>query len=153
MLKRYLIYGCFAAGLVLFTLACGCTAVNTTAGNTSPPPPDPETGISAWIDAVNAHDVNGFYSLAPEEIQEQIPEQQFIAANMNNTLLQQDKSITGYKILNETSNATMANIRVVLTLHQNVPGNSTQTETIALYLNFEEWLENGEWKVWTIPWS
>jgi len=72
---------------------------------------------------------------------------------MNNTLLQQDKSITGYKILNETSNATMANIRVVLTLHQNVPGNSTQTETIALYLNFEEWLENGEWKVWTIPWS
>ena len=47
----------------------------------------------------------------------------------------------------------MANIKVVLLLRQNVSANSVETETIPLYLNFEEWFENGEWKVWTIPWS
>ena len=102
---------------------------------------------------MNAHDVSGLYNLAPEGIRDQVSLEQFVSANMNNTLISPDKAITGYKILNETSNATMANIKVVLLLRQNVSANSVETETIPLYLNFEEWFENGEWKVWTIPWS
>jgi len=153
MLKEFLTHGCIAVVLVVLIIACGCTSVNTSVADQSSSLPDPETGINAWIDAVNAHDINGFYNLAPNEIKEQIPEQQFITANTNNPLLQQDRSITGYKILNETSNATMANIKVMVSLRQDVSANSTQTEIIPLYLNFEEWFENGEWKVWTIPWS
>ena len=140
-------------GLIVLIVVCGCVGSDTYVGNNNSLQPDPETGIVAWISAINAHDINGFYNLEPDEIKEQISEQQFDIENMNNTLLQQDKSITRYKILNETSNATMANIKAVVLLHQNVPGNSPQTETIPIFINFEEWFEHGEWKVWTIPFS
>jgi hypothetical protein len=153
MLKKYLMHGCMAVGLLVLIVVCGCSAVDTSVLSKSSPQPDPETGIIAWIDAINAHDVSGLYNLAPEGIRDQVSLEQFSNANTNNTLLTQDKAITGYNILNETSNATMANIKVALLLRQNVSANSVQTETIPLYLNFEEWFENGEWKVWTIPWS
>ncbi len=153
MWKKYLMHGCIALGLLIMIVVCGCTATNTSVSGKSPSQPDPETGIIAWIDGMNAHDVSGLYNLAPEGIRDQVSLEQFVSANMNNTLISPDKAITGYKILNETSNATMANIKVVLLLRQNVSANSVETETIPLYLNFEEWFENGEWKVWTIPWS
>lgn len=153
MMKKYLMYGCIALGLVILILACGCTAVNNSAVNNYSPQPDPDTGINAWIDGVNAHDVNGLYNLAPEWIKKNVTLEQFVSANANNTLMTPDKSITGYKILNETSNATMANVKVLVSLNQDVSTNSTQKETIPLFLNFEEWFENGEWRVWTIPFS
>jgi hypothetical protein len=153
MLKQYLIHGCIAMGLIMLIVICGCTATDSSMLSKSLPQPDPETGIIAWMEAINAHDVSGLYNLAPEGIRDQVSLEQFVNANTNNTLLASDKEITGYKILNETSNATMANIKVALLLHQNVSANSAETETIPLYLNFEEWFENGEWKVWTIPWS
>ncbi len=153
MWKKYLMHGCVAAGLLVLIVVCGCTAATNSVLIKNPPYPDPETGIIAWIDAINAHDVSGLYNLAPEGIRDQVSLEQFINANTNNTLLTPDKAITGYKILNETSNATMANFKVALLLHQNVSADSVQRETIPLYLNFEEWLENGVWKVWTLPWS
>ena len=153
MWKKYLMHGCIAAGLIVLIVVCGCTAANSSVLSKNPPRPDPETGIITWIDAINAHDVSGLYNLAPEGIRDQVSLEQFVNANTNNTLLTPDKAITGYNILNETSNATMANFKVALLLHQNVSADSVQTETIPLYLNFEEWLENGVWKVWTLPWS
>ena len=150
MMKKYLKYGCIVVGILVLVLACGCTAVNSSvSGDNSHQ--DPETGLIAWIDAVNAHDVNGLYNLAPDWMKDNISLEQFTSANANNTLMTPDKSITGYKILNETSNTTIANIKVAVFLHQNVPGNSTQTQTIPLYLNFEEWFEHGEWKVSASP--
>ena len=125
-------------------LACGCISANQ---------PDPETGVIAWVNAINAHDVGKLYYLAPEEIQNQVSINQISNANANNSLLTQDKAIVDYKVLNETRNETMANLHMMIVLKQNVSANSTQTETIPLYLNFEEWYESGEWKVWTIPWS
>ena len=153
MLKKILMVVCVVVGICAVILTCGCTSANTSLQRENPTPPDPETGIIAWMDAINAHDVSALYNLAPEEIRDQISLDQFAKANMNNSLMMPDKTITGYKILNETENTTMANARVALLLHQNVSSDSTQTETIPLYLNFEEYYENGEWRVWTIPWS
>jgi hypothetical protein len=131
-------------GVCVMILACGCISANQ---------PDPETGVIAWIHAINAHDVSGLYNLAPESIRDQVSLNRFSNANANNSLLTQDKAIVDYKVLNETRNETMANLHMMIVLKQNVSANSTQTETIPLYLNFEEWYESGEWKVWTIPWS
>ena len=153
MLKKILIIMSVVVGMCAMILMCGCTSANTSLQSENLTPPDPETGITAWMDAINAHDVSALYNLAPEEIRDQISLDQFAKANVNNTLLSQDKAIVDYKILNATSNATMADIYTMIVLKQNVSANSTQTETIPIYLNFEEWYENGEWKVWTIPWS
>jgi hypothetical protein len=145
---------CFAIGLLVLILACGCLATKPSGLSENPSlQPDPDTGLIAWMEAINTHDVTGLYNLAPEEIRDQVSLDQFEKANMNNSLMTQDKAVTGYKILNETGNATMTNIRVELLLRQNVSADSLQTETIPLYLNFEEWYEKGEWKVWTLPWS
>jgi hypothetical protein len=152
MAKKWLLYTGIIAGLVIAVSVCGCVShPDLFSKNISQP--DPDTGIDAWVQAMNAHDTVQLYYLAPEEVQTQVSLAQFEKDNANNTLLQSDKFISGYQTLNETRNATTANIKAVVSLHQNVPGNSTQTQTIPLYLNFEEWYENGGWKVWTIPWS
>jgi len=145
--------GYIAAGLLVLVVVCGCTEGYTSILSKSPPEPDPETGIIAWINAINTHDVGGFYDISPREIRDHVSLEQFANENKNNTLLMPDKSITGYKILNETGNTTIANIKVIMFLHKNVSAGLMQTETIPLYLNFEEWYENGEWKVWSIPWT
>ena len=116
-------------------------------------PPDPETGIQSWVAAVNAHDVTALYYLAPKGLREQVTLDEFKIANVNNTFFADSRSITGYEVLNKTSNASMANIRAVILLRQTSAGNSSETTTIPVYLNFEEWFEDGAWRVWTVPWS
>jgi len=143
--------GCIAMGLLVLIVVCGCVS-DPALFSKNTPQPDPETGIDAWVQAMNAHDVDQLYYLAPEEVQKQVSLAQFERDNANNTLLQSDKFISGYQIMNETKSATTANIKAIINLHQNILGNSTKIETIPLGLHFEEWYENGEWKVWTVAW-
>ena len=152
MANKWLMYAGIIIGLAITLAVCGYVS-DPAFFSKNTPQPDPETGIDAWVQAMNAHDIDQLYYLAPEEVQTQVSLAQFEKDNANNTLLQSDKFISGYQILNETRSSTTAKIKAVIILHQNVPGNSTQTQTIPLYLNFEEWYENGGWKVWTIPWS
>ena len=70
MWKKYLMHGCIALGLLIMIVVCGYTATNTSVSGKSPSQPDPETGIIAWIDGMNAHDVSGLYNLAPEGIRD-----------------------------------------------------------------------------------
>ena len=138
--------------LALLILTCGCIG-ESSFFDKNVPQSDPETGVVNWIQAINAHDPSALYYLAPSQLRNQISIEQFKIENANNTLLERDKSISQYQILNQTENSTMANLKVLILLQQNVTSNSTTTETIPLYLNFEEWYENGAWRVWTIPWS
>lgn len=153
MSKKYVILIAIITGLLLLVLLSGCTADGGLSAGKNMAPPAPETGIQTWIAAVNAHDVTALYYLAPAEIRNQVTLDQFKSANANNTFLENDRSITGYEILNRTGNASRANIKAAILLHREASGDSNQTETIPIYLNYEEWFEDGVWKVWTIPWS
>jgi hypothetical protein len=153
MSKKYLLHGCIVFGLLVLVVVCGCMTADGSGGNKNTTQPDPETGVVAWIAAMNTHDASNLYYLAPDELKAQISEQQFVTANMNNTLLEPDKSFIGYKIMNETGNATLAHLEVMVLLNQNQPSNATKRGTIPLFMNFAEWYEHGEWKVWSIPFS
>jgi len=113
---------------------------------------DPETGIQEWVDAVNNKDIVRLYDLEPNGFKQEVSFGQFVTVNKDNAFLSQNASVTGYEILNETSNATTANIRVMVYWQGPVSPNSTQIQNISVFYNFEELFENGEWKVWTIPW-
>ena len=113
---------------------------------------DPETGIHDWVDAVNNKDIVRLYDLEPNEIKQYVSFKQFLTVNKDNEFLSQNATLTDYEILNKTSNATAANLRVVLYWYGPVSPNSTHVETIPMFYNFEELFENGEWKVWESPW-
>jgi hypothetical protein len=132
----------------------GCTAslpgssVNKTIAAYS----DPETGIHDWVDAINNKDIVKLYDLEPYGFKQEVSLTQFVTINQDNEFLSPNATLTGYKILNETSNATAANLRVMVYWHGPVSPNSTQLQTVPIFYNFEELFENGEWKIWTIPW-
>jgi hypothetical protein len=153
MLKRDIVHLTILIGSLLQIIAMGCLALQSSTPGNNMTPPDPETGIQTWVAAVNAHDVTALYYLAPEGLREQVTLDQFKIANVNNTFFADSRSISGYEVLNKTGNASMANIHAVILLQQTFRDNSSQTETIPVYLNFQEWFEDGKWKVWTIPWS
>jgi len=113
---------------------------------------DPETGIQEWVDAVNNNDIARLYELEPEGFKQEISFSQFVLVNRDNEFINPNASLTGYEILNKTSNATVANMRVMVYWHGPVAPNSTQMQTIPMFFNFEELYENGQWRVWTIPW-
>jgi hypothetical protein len=143
--------------LCLFILAfvsiSGCTAtMPNTSQNVAVPNSDPQTGIQEWVDAVNNKDVARLYDLEPEGFKQGVSFSQFALLNKDNEFISPNSSLTDYKILNETSDATVANIRVMVYWHGLKSQNSSQMETVPLFFNFEESFENGEWRVWEIPW-
>ncbi|MFZ2074581.1 MAG: hypothetical protein WB986_04390 [Methanoregula sp.] len=113
---------------------------------------DPETGIHNWVDAVNSKDIVKLYDLEPYGFKQEVSLKQFVTVNQDNEFISPNATLTGYEILNKTSNATVANLRVVVYWYGPVSPNSTQMETIPMFYNFEELFENGEWKVWETPW-
>jgi len=110
--------------------------------------PDPETGITAWISAVNNHDYNRVYDLAPEAIHEQINRSAFIFAQSDNKLLPPGNVIKGYSVIDKKVSANYAEITVQLNLHAAATQNAS-SEEIPVFIKFVEIFENGEWKVWT----
>jgi hypothetical protein len=110
--------------------------------------PDPEIGVKNWISAVNNHDYNRLYDLAPREIRQQINLQDFITAQKGNPLFNPGVSIGDYQITNRTLTGDTASLTVVLSLNMLANGNGSPHNT-GLFIRFEEVFENGEWKVWT----
>ncbi len=92
------------------------------------------------------------YDLEPDGFKQEVSFSQFVLLNKDNEFMSPNSSLTDYKIMNETSNITDANMRVMVYWHGPNSQNSTQMETIPLFFNFEESYENGEWRVWEIPW-
>jgi hypothetical protein len=129
-----LIFLCIGSAVIF----AGCTGAR----------PDPETGITAWITAVNNHDYDRVYDLGPREIQQQVSRSAFITAQRDNPLLAPGNLIKDYTIEKKTISENNAAITVQLILHTPAGANQSARD-IALYIKFVETFENGEWKVWT----
>ncbi len=133
----------------------GCTTsmhsqLNSSVENATVALPDPETGLQMWIDAINAKDINRLYTLSPNQIREQVTLEQFTKDNSDNYLLKPGYIFTKYIIINETVNQTTAIIVADLPLQ--VPSqNSTQLKVIPINYKFFLIFEDGEWKIWNVP--
>jgi len=146
MTKKYtgILLAVCLAGCVLIS---GCVGGNSLFSKTSAIP-EPETGINYWISAVNDHNFDRVYDLAPHSIKQQVSRQEFIVAQRDNPLLAEGTIIKGYKILNKTASGNDSAITVQLIIH--VPAKVNQSDQdISVYLKFVETFEDGEWHVWT----
>ena len=111
--------------------------------------PGPETGIEEWMDAVNHKDVNRLYTLAPDEIKQQVSYDQFVKDNKDNILFKPGWEFTNYTVLNKTVNQSDARITAMLVLQKPVSENSTLVESIPVYYTFILKYEESQWKAWT----
>lgn len=145
----------FCLCILALVFLCGCIASvpGPVMNKTIVSHPDPETGIQEWIGAVNNRDMVKLYDLEPDEVKQEISFNQFVSANKDNEFIRPNSSLTGYQILNETSNATVADLIVTVDWNGSVSSNSTQIQTIPIYYHFEEFFEDGEWRVWIVPWQ
>lgn len=110
--------------------------------------PDPETGITSWISAVNDRNLDHVYELAPQSIKQQISLQEFTAAQHDNPLLAQGNVIQGFSVLNKTASGNEAVITAQITIHMPASVNRSEQD-ISVFLKFVEIFEDGEWHVWT----
>ena len=119
-------------------LISGCTT----------PRPDPETGVAAWISAVNNHDINRIYDLTPGQLKDRISRQDFLQVQQNNTFLAPGNTITRYTVMARSVSDNSAALTVELFMTSPAAG-TKEGEVIPVYIKFIEVFENGEWKVWT----
>jgi hypothetical protein len=131
-----------ATGLALCILTAGCVGDGSFFRKTSNPP-EPETGITSWISAMNSKDIPRLYALSPLIIRSNISEQDFIQANTGNLLLQPGIIFSDPEILNKTSDGKKATIKAMITMDR--PGE----ERIPLFYTFQLFFDYVEWKVWT----
>ena len=111
-------------------------------------PPDPETGIQNWIDAVNNKNVSRLYELAPAEIKKQVIEPQFKKDNQDNLILKPGLTFeTGYTVITKSVNGYNATIKAQLFLKNSKAVNGSPSEIHVQYL-FYLFYEDGEWKIW-----
>jgi len=136
--------------LLCAILAAGCTDSIPKTLNQKPPVaiPEPESGIAAWIVAVNDHDFVRVYDLAPYSVKKQVGLQEFIAAQRDNPLLAQGNVIKGYTIMDKTASGNDSAITAQLIIHSPAKINQSDQD-IALYIKFVETFEDGAWHVWT----
>ena len=104
-----------AACLALCILIAGCIGDDSLFRKTGVPP-EPETGITSWISAMNGKDVPRSDALSPSVIRSNISEQDFIQANAGNLLLQPGIVFSGLEILNKTSDGKRATIKAMITM-------------------------------------
>lgn len=156
-MKHYLtekkIGACVIIALLLFAgiIVMGCT--NSVAGNNSgflKSRPDPETGIVNWISAVNAKNIPRLYALSPDFVRQNITEKEFIESNVGNPILQPGFRFSNYEILNKTFDGNNARIQAIL-VASNSSISTNSSSGFPIFYNFILNYENGEWKVWTIP--
>ena len=136
--------------LVLVSVS-GCTTSlpGSSMNKTTVSSPVPETGIEEWMDAVNHKDVNRLYTLAPDEIKQQVSYDQFVKDNKDNILFKPGWEFTNYTVLNKTVNQSDARITAMLVLQKPVSENSTLVESIPVYYTFILKYEESQWKAWT----
>jgi hypothetical protein len=136
--NHFIILAVIVIGIASAIFVVGCTTAR----------PDPEISVTAWVTAVNNHDYDRIYDLAPQVLRQQISRPAFIAAQKENPLLAQGNFIKGYTVTNKTISGTDAEITAKLVLHQRAIGNESAGD-ILLYIKFVEIFENGKWDIWT----
>jgi hypothetical protein len=141
LIKKYsgiMLAACLAACI----LTTGCVG-DSSFFRKSSAQSEPETGIAAWISAMNSKDVPRLYALSPSVIRSNISEQDFIRANAGNLLLKPGIVFSEPEILNKTSDGQRATVKAMIPMDR--PGEGR----IPLFYTFQLFFENGEWKVWT----
>jgi hypothetical protein len=113
--------------------------------------PEPETGIAAWIVAVNDRDFGAVYNLMPASKRTGITQEQYIQLNRENPspFLASGLVVTDFMILKKHVEGRNATITAGLqTIRYSSDINATPVhETV--FFTFEETFEDYEWKVWT----
>ena len=113
--------------------------------------PEPETGIAAWIVAVNDRDFGAVYDLMPASKRAGITKEQYIQLNRENPspFLASGLVVTDFMILDKHAEGMNATITAGLqTIRYSSGINSTPIQE-TVFFTFEETFEDYEWKVWT----
>ena len=134
--------------IVIFILLSGCIGLFSLPGvkkvNVRP---DPESGISNWMEAMNSRDVARLYDLSPDTIQRQISLEEFKKANTDNPFFLRNVTFVKYDVINKTAENDHAKIVAQLVMAQPQPGSANVTYTGIFYV-FDENYQKNEWKVW-----
>jgi hypothetical protein len=141
-------------GMVIFCMiAPGC--VDSVPKNLVQKPqaimPEPETGIAAWIVAVNDRDFGAVYDLMPVSKRAGISREQYIRLNRENPspFLASEPVVTDFFILDKHADGLNATISAGLqTTRPSVDPNTDPVQEM-VFFTFEETFEDYEWKVWT----
>jgi hypothetical protein len=152
-MKKIMIHITVMLGLVICGLImAGCldSMPKEVPGKTITDIPDPETGIAAWIAAVNDRDYGAVYDLMPPSKRTGISRVQFIRFNQDNPspFIASGLVVNDYFILEKR--VTGLNATVVAGLRTIRPPSSDGTLTDeTVFFTFEEVFEGNTWKVRT----
>jgi hypothetical protein len=144
-----ILLGMVLAGI--FPAGCIGPAQGKVPGNLQTTIPDPETGIAAWIMAVNDRDYGAVYDLLPVSKQAGISRSAFIRMNREtpSPFLASGPVITGYYIVNTTSEGRNVSFFTGLqTTRISSESNGTLVNQ-TVFFTFDETYEDNSWKVWT----
>jgi hypothetical protein len=113
--------------------------------------PDPETGIAAWIMAVNDRDYGAVYDLMPLSKQAGISRSDFIRMNRESPspFLASHPHITGYFIVDRKTDGLNATLFSGLQITRPSSASPGSPVNDTVFFTFEETYEDFGWKVWT----
>jgi len=144
------LYICLASCITLLILTSGCTQSQIFSEKTTIPAGDPEIGIVYWMDAMNRQDLISLYRLSPSYVRSDLSLEQFEAINRENPYFSRNMTFTSYEVTNKTISGNSADIKATVIMRQPPKGNEGE-KYIPIWFHFTLALENGEWKVWTVP--
>jgi hypothetical protein len=112
---------------------------------------EPETGITAWIVAVNDRDFGAVYDLMPSSKRAGITSDQYVQLNRENPapFLAMGIIVTDFVILDKNVEGLNATIIAGLQTTRYSSVNTTTPIQNTVFFTFEETFEDYEWKVWT----
>jgi hypothetical protein len=112
--------------------------------------PDPESGIAAWIFAINDRNYGSVYDLLPQSKRAGISRTQFIRYNQENPspFIASEPVVTDFFVLNKSADGLNATIIAGLQINRPSSGKNMSSAQETVFFTFEETFEENEWKVW-----
>ncbi len=113
--------------------------------------PDPETGIAAWISAINDRDYGSIYDLMPRSERSGISRAQFIRFNQESPspFIASGPQVTDFFILDRQVDGLNATLVAGLRTIHAISGVNNSPVNDVVFFTFDEKFEENEWKVWT----
>jgi hypothetical protein len=113
--------------------------------------PEPETGIAAWITAVNERNFGTVFDLLPVSKRAGITKEDFIQFNRENPspFLASGPVITDFFVMEKKVEGQNATIVAGLQTHSSQSGQNGSSTDQTVFFTFHETYEDYEWKVWT----
>jgi len=113
--------------------------------------PEPETGIAAWIIAVNDRNYGAVYDLLPLSKRAGITQEQFIQFNQENPspFLSSGLVITDFWIMEKKVDGLNVTITAGFETTRASSGGNDSPASPVVFFTFNEIYEENEWKLWT----